>query len=200
MKALGLVETKGLLAAIEASDTMLKTSEVMLTKKEIVGGGLVTVIVTGDVAAVKTAIEAAANAVKQIANNLLVTTHVIARPDESIAKMTLANQEENSSKTEKTIVDPVEEISEVLLDEAVMIEKNLSKSTHKATEIDLMNWGKSGAKGEIEKYLAALKVNDLRQLAKEQKHFTINNKEVQRANKEQLINELMQYFTKSEMK
>lgn len=47
MKALGLVETKGLLAAVEASDVMLKTAEVTLTQKEVVGGGLVTIMVQG---------------------------------------------------------------------------------------------------------------------------------------------------------
>ncbi|MBU5583323.1 BMC domain-containing protein, partial [Enterococcus sp. S181_ASV_20] len=56
MNALGLVETKGLLAAIEASDVMLKTAEVSLTQKEIVGGGLLTVMLSGDVGAVKTAV------------------------------------------------------------------------------------------------------------------------------------------------
>lgn len=84
MKALGLVETKGLLAAIEASDVMLKTAEVSLTQKEIVGGGLVTVMVAGDVAAVKTAVDAAASAVNKLGESLLLSTHVIPRPDESL--------------------------------------------------------------------------------------------------------------------
>ncbi len=85
MNALGLVETKGLLAAIEASDVMLKTAEVSLTQKEIVGGGLVTVMVSGDVGAVKTAVDAAASAVTKLEATLLVTTHVIPRPDKSLS-------------------------------------------------------------------------------------------------------------------
>ncbi|MFR4754197.1 MAG: BMC domain-containing protein [Enterococcus raffinosus] len=77
MKALGLVETKGLLAAVEASDVMLKTAEVTLTQKEVVGGGLVTIMVQGDVAAVKTAVDAAASAVTKLENLLLATTRGI---------------------------------------------------------------------------------------------------------------------------
>ena len=76
MKALGLVETKGLLAAVEASDVMLKTAEVTLTQKEVVGGGLVTIMVQGDVAAVKTAVDAAASAVTNLGESLLATTEV----------------------------------------------------------------------------------------------------------------------------
>ncbi|MBU5585401.1 BMC domain-containing protein, partial [Enterococcus sp. S181_ASV_20] len=63
----------------EASDVMLKTAEVSLTQKEIVGGGLVTVMVSGDVGAVKTAVDAAASAVTKLEATLLVTTHVIPR-------------------------------------------------------------------------------------------------------------------------
>jgi Carbon dioxide concentrating mechanism/carboxysome shell protein len=84
MQALGLIETNGLIAAIESSDVMLKTAEVDLVSKEFVGGGLVTVSVVGDVGAVKTAVDAGASAVEQLGDNFLVSKHVIARPDSEI--------------------------------------------------------------------------------------------------------------------
>ena len=87
MQALGLIETKGLIAAIEASDAMLKAAEVRLLEKTIVGGGLVAIAVTGDVAAVKAAVEAGAAAVERIGSLLLVSQHVIPRPHEDLDSM-----------------------------------------------------------------------------------------------------------------
>lgn len=84
MKALGLIETKGLLAAIESADTMLKAADVSIFDKTYVGGGLVSVTVTGDVAAVKAAVEAGVAAVKKLDASLLVSEHVIPRPHEEL--------------------------------------------------------------------------------------------------------------------
>jgi len=78
MDALGMIETKGLVGAIEAADAMLKTANVELVGKETIGGGYVTVLVRGDVGAVKAATEAGAEAVKKIGE--LVAVHVIPRP------------------------------------------------------------------------------------------------------------------------
>lgn len=84
MKALGLIETKGLLAAIESADTMLKAADVSIFEKTYVGGGLVSVAVTGDIAAVKAAVEAGVAAVKKLDASLLVSEHVIPRPHEDL--------------------------------------------------------------------------------------------------------------------
>ena len=78
MEAIGLVETKGLVAAIKAADAMVKAANVRLISKEYVGSQLVTVIVTGEVGAVKAATEAGATAAKRIGN--VVSVHVIPRP------------------------------------------------------------------------------------------------------------------------
>jgi ethanolamine utilization protein EutM len=76
--ALGMIETKGLVAAIEAADAMMKAANVTLYGKELVGGGLVTVIVRGDVGAVKAATDAGAAAAERVGS--LVSVHVIPRP------------------------------------------------------------------------------------------------------------------------
>lgn len=82
MLSKGFIETKGLVAAIEAADSMVKAANVELVSKKIIGGGLVTVIVEGDVGAVKAAIDAGAEASKRVGE--LVSVHVIARPDQGI--------------------------------------------------------------------------------------------------------------------
>ena len=76
--ALGMVETRGLVAAIEAADAMVKAANVQLVGKEQVGGGLVTVMVRGDVGAVKAATDAGAAAAEKVGE--LVSVHVIPRP------------------------------------------------------------------------------------------------------------------------
>lgn len=78
----GFIETKGLVAAIEAADAMIKAANVTLAGKKLIGGGLVTVVIEGDVGAVKAAVDAGAAAAQKVGE--LVSVHVIARPDAEI--------------------------------------------------------------------------------------------------------------------
>lgn len=78
MNALGMIETKGLVGSIEAADAMVKAANVELVGREQVGGGLVTVMVRGDVGAVKAATDAGAAAAERVGE--LVSVHVIPRP------------------------------------------------------------------------------------------------------------------------
>lgn len=80
--ALGMVETKGLVGAIEAADAMVKSANVQLVGKEQVGGGLVTVMVRGDVGAVKSATDAGAAAAEKVGE--LISVHVIPRPHNEV--------------------------------------------------------------------------------------------------------------------
>lgn len=80
--ALGMIETKGLVGAIEAADAMLKAANVTLVGKEKSGGGLVTVLVRGDVGAVKAATDAGAAAAERVGE--LVSVHVIPRPHSEV--------------------------------------------------------------------------------------------------------------------
>ena len=81
-QALGMVETKGVVGSIEAADAMVKAANVHLIGKVHVGGGLVTVMVRGDVGAVKAAVEAGGAAAKRVGE--LVSVHVIPRPHEDV--------------------------------------------------------------------------------------------------------------------
>lgn len=84
-EALGMVETRGLVASIEAADTMLKAANVVLVGTEKIGSGLVTVMVRGDVGAVKSAVESGAEAAGRLGE--LVATHVIPRPHGDVEKI-----------------------------------------------------------------------------------------------------------------
>ena len=83
--ALGMVETRGLTAAIEAADAMTKAAEVTLVGTEKIGSGLVTVMVRGDVGAVKAAVESGSAAASRL--GALVATHVIPRPPTDVEKI-----------------------------------------------------------------------------------------------------------------
>lgn len=82
LEALGMVETRGLVGAIEAADAMVKAAKVELLGKETIGGGYVTVMVRGDVGAVKAATDAGATAAEKVGE--LISVHVIPRPHSDV--------------------------------------------------------------------------------------------------------------------
>jgi ethanolamine utilization protein EutM len=84
-EALGMIETKGLIGAVEAADAMVKTANVTLVGKEYIGAGYVTVMVRGDVGAVKAATDAGAAAARRVGE--LVSVHVIPRPHTEVEKI-----------------------------------------------------------------------------------------------------------------
>ena len=85
LEALGMIETRGLVAAIEAADAMLKAANVTLVGTEKIGSGLVSVMVRGDVGAVKAAVEAGGQSAQKLGE--IVATHVIPRPHSDVEKI-----------------------------------------------------------------------------------------------------------------
>jgi len=85
MEALGMVETRGLVASIEAADAMVKAANVVLIGKEYIGAGYVTVMVRGDVGAVKAATDAGASAARRVGE--LISVHVIPRPHGEVEQL-----------------------------------------------------------------------------------------------------------------
>jgi len=81
-EALGMIETRGLVGSVEAADAMVKAAKVTLIGKEYIGGGYVTVMVRGDVGAVKASVEAGAAAAEKVGE--LVSVHVIPRPHDEV--------------------------------------------------------------------------------------------------------------------
>ena len=89
MLALGLIETKGLIGAIEAADAMLKAADVRLLEKSLASGGLVTITIAGEVAAVQSSVDAAAASIARIEGAECVSRHVIPRPDAELEHILL---------------------------------------------------------------------------------------------------------------
>ena len=94
-EALGMVETRGLVGAIQAADAMVKAAKVVLVGREQVGGGLVTMIVRGDVGAGKAATDAGAAAARRVGE--LISVHVIPRPHEEVERILPPTPSEKST-------------------------------------------------------------------------------------------------------
>jgi len=88
-EALGMIETKGYVGSVEASDAMVKAANVSLVKTVPIGGGLITVLCRGDVGSVKAAVDAGAKAASKVGE--LVSSHILARPHEDLMKSFLGD-------------------------------------------------------------------------------------------------------------
>jgi ethanolamine utilization protein EutM len=88
-EALGMIETKGYIGSVEASDAMVKAANVKLVKTIPIGGGLITVLAQGDVGSVKAAVDAGSKAAAKVGE--LVSSHIIARPHDDLLKAFLGN-------------------------------------------------------------------------------------------------------------
>lgn len=225
MQALGLIETKGLLASIEAADTMVKSADVSIIEKTYVGGGLVTIAVTGDVGAVKAAIEAGVAAVKNLNEEALVSEHVIPRPHEELesiigSKSSVETQEvlvsdekvEEPEEIQETQqiqdaedLEVVEEIQETEEIEEIQNSDALDNDLDKLHKGSLENLHKDDVdnlviKNGIEKtvlILSKLKVVKLRNLAREYKDFGITGRVISKAGKNQLLAKFKLYYEKN---
>ena len=202
MKALGLIETKGTLAAVEAADAMVKAADVTLVEKTRVGGGLVTITVTGDVAAVQAAVDAGVAAVERIAASSLAAKLVIPRPHEELE--ILFTPKGPGGKTDPGVTDEEEleegaavgETAEEVVGDVV---GEVEESPHPALP---EKRDRQTLDSIIEKYGIAegmamadgLKVTALRTLAREYGELKISGREVSKANKQLLLEELKSYY------
>ncbi|WP_426709540.1 BMC domain-containing protein [Cetobacterium sp. SF1] len=127
MKALGMIETIGLIGAIEATDTALKTADVEILNQHFVKGGIVTVELTGDVAAVRVAVVAGEEAARKLGS--FVKSHVIARPGEMIGEMLEDKKEEKEEENQviEEIKNPEEPVEVLKVLEVEAKEEIVSK-------------------------------------------------------------------------
>ena len=203
MKALGLIETKGTLAAVEAADAMVKAADVTLVEKTRVGGGLVTITVTGDVAAVQAAVAAGVAAVERIAASSLAAKLVIPRPHEELE--ILFTPKGPGGKTDPGVRDEEEleaegaAVGETVEEVGGDVVGEVEESPHPALPEKL---DRQTLDSIIEKYGIAegmamadgLKVTALRTLAREYGELKISGREVSKANKQLLLEELKSYY------
>lgn len=214
MKALGLIETKGLLAAIESADTMLKAADVSIFEKTYVGGGLVSVAVTGDVAAVKAAVEAGVAAVKKLDASLLVLEHVIPRPHEEL--YSIIGIKNIPTTIEKLDITHGINNSEVNVHDENNMNLITNNDTNTSTEakessneetnvslpidIDILQKNdlddlitKDGIEKAIE-VLNKIKLSELRSLARQYEDLEITGKAISKASKKLLITKIIEYY------
>ena len=188
--ALGLIETKGLVASVEAADAMVKCANVELIGKVQVGGGLITIMVRGDVGAVKAAIDAGAAAAARVGE--LLSVHVIPRPHAETDKLL-------SSFTQPLIFE--EEKLEMKLEtkvetklETKLEEKNMEES--KALQ-DMNMLVQEKGLDEVMKELSTWSVMKLRKFARVFKDLSISRTQISNANKRKLVDEIYKHYERS---
>lgn len=198
-QALGLIETKGLVGAIEAADAMLKAAQVTLVGKERASGALINIRVVGDVAAVKSAVDAGAAAAQRVGE--LVSAHVIPRPDDQIdailkpIKPGQSSSRGKGKKTNEAKMHPVEEFLDTEKPEQpdVIVEAEEETETpieepeivedEKEEEEQSLFSSEIPTVEELEK----LNVHQLRHLARNFENFPIKGREISKANRTTLI-------------
>jgi microcompartment protein CcmL/EutN len=171
-RALGLIEVKGYLGAIEAADIALKSANVNLIGCEIVRGGLVTVKLEGDVSSVKAAVEAVEDSMAKL--KILVVAHVIARPDTSIWDIVCENVD-GEEKTQK--IKKIEHKEKT---------QKIKEIEHKDNTLE----NSTGIRAELE----SKKVNDLRTLARSFNLDSMTKKQIKFAKKDRLVDEIVLFY------
>jgi len=180
MKALGLIETKGLIASVESADAMLKAAQVSLVEKVYVGGGLVTIMVEGDVGAVKASVDAGAAAVLHMDHALLISQHVIPRPHSEL--------------------DILVHFSKQVPMDAPLPNKMKANETF----LDLARFDKEQLDQTVKEYgletvmnsLGKLKVIELRNLARQYQDLGISENMISKTDKKMLLAEFENYYKK----
>ncbi len=171
--ALGLVETRGLVAAIEAADAMVKTANVVLVGKEQTNPALITIKVVGDTAAVRAAVDAGAAAAQRVGE--LVSRHVIPRPAEGMEDLIYAKGARSQPDVEDELREgPIEDSDEETPEVPYTMPEGLTEEQQ-----------------EYFKSLEAMTVHELRRHARGVEGLKIYGREISRANKGELLEELM---------
>jgi microcompartment protein CcmL/EutN len=210
-RALGMIETRGLVASIEAADAMVKAAKVKLLSKEKVQGGLVTILVLGETAAVKSAIDAGAAAAQRVGE--LISTHIIPRPDNQIddivkgietfgeeskpetkqeTKITLDKRQERKTRTRELKEIEIEE-EEVKPDMNITSSSTIDRLKQEALgetsspDKEKISTGSTDKQGFSMKELEVMNVHQLRRFARDIEEFPIKGREISRANRGELL-------------
>ncbi len=208
--ALGLIETKGLVGAIEAADAMVKAADVKIISKEKVTGALIIVKVIGETAAVKSAVDAGSVSAQRVGQ--LISSHVIPRPDDQIDFILYEDEPKKSKKAKspdfqtkrKNIVPKAtvskEEKIEVKSEPKVaassktkqVVSKDKKEETapkQKSTEKEAVKVKKVSSSAKIPQMdeLVILNVHSLRRIARGIEEFPIKGREISKANRGKLL-------------
>ena len=192
-KALGLIEVRGKLGAILAADAAVKAANIILLGSEEIRGGLTTIYLIGDVAAVKAAVEAGEVAVAN--KNCLISSHIIPRLDSQVEQMLMKSfgKKEDHPSDSKELNQPIEEIEKDEIEkekkDVLLIPSNESKEILEENTEDEVDTNRDSSfnKGQLEK----MRVTDLRSLAYKSNLSSIKKSQIKSANKAVLIEALL---------
>lgn len=188
--ALGMIETKGLIGAIEAADAACKAAKVMLAGKEKVKGALINIKIVGEVAAVRTAVEAGAAAAQKVGH--LVGSHVIPNPTAELAPYIFLIEEKSVEKP----LDEDKPAINIVKKTETPVSADSTRDTIVASEpddqISLTVYSEfEGSDDELLAQLEEMTVHELRRMARGVKGLSIFGREISKANKDKLIFEIM---------
>lgn len=193
---LGLIETYGFIGAVAALDTAAKAANIELVSCEFVKGGIVTILITGEVASVRAAVDASAAEAERL--GVLLNTHVIARADENVWKV--LNKNEDTALDVELDIEIEEEIKNDLSNKASEMDFNNeeeetfedvqeeTEESEEDSEVDISSIERT--REELEK----LKVTELRTLARQMKEtykISLTKKQIKFSKKEQLIEAIL---------
>ena len=199
--ALGLIETRGLIGAIEAADAAMKAADVELLGRERADAGLMTIKLKGDVAAVRAAVDAGAAAAQRVGE--LISVHVIPRPDAEMVILIYPPASQTKEKPREAAVAPPPEVipkrAKPKRAPVVQIQANKPKAVpaesdepsppveQPATPDIPMSAGEEEYRTQLE----AMSVHVLRRYARSQPGLAIAGRQISKANRDELITELM---------
>lgn len=194
MTALGFIETKGLLAAVEAADAMVKAADVRLIEKNLVGGGLVAITIAGEVSAVRASVDAGVAAVSCIKGATLVSEHVIARPYEEVANIIATEilaAPPVVPDAKKAIEPPAESAAPPAQSTETTMAEPVDVATPAAVEQTVTTTESESSGVEEEHYpisgLKRMTVSKLRQIARGLSGINLTEQEIRTATKKKLI-------------
>jgi ethanolamine utilization protein EutM len=181
--ALGLIETRGLVGAIEAADAMVKAANVQLVGRERVDAALITVKIVGETAAVRSAVDAGSAAAKRVGE--LVSSHVIPRPSDEIEDLIFAKafRSRQDIEVHPTTQPPAPSTPR---SEEEQQENAGTSTTAQPPPLQL-----SENEAEYLQQLQSMTVHQLRSYARQVRGLSIYGRQISRANKDELITELM---------
>ena len=195
MKALGMIEVYGYLAAVEALDSALKAANVSSLGATKVGGGLVTVMVEGDVGAVKASMDAAASAAERVGE--VISVHVIPRPHESVGEMLKPSTPPAPEKSSESDPEPKPEPELKLEPEAETVPEVSETPIAEVSDNSVI---KEPVKAEsyTEEMLEKMSVSKLRTIARELQVDNMTREQIRFGTKTELIQNILE-FTGREM-
>ncbi|MFD3446730.1 BMC domain-containing protein [Microbacteriaceae bacterium 4G12] len=191
-RALGLIEVKGYLGAIEAADSALKAANVRLIGVEKIKGGLTTVKLGGDVAAVEAAVEAGAAAVSKL--NVLLAGHVIARTHEELITI-IENGRQPLVEKQGQVIEEPEDVSVPLSKENQVLDE-VEPPSEKDQHLQEAAEHPAPEREEQQRDLYQMKVEELRSLARKYRVPNLSRKEIKFGRKEDLIHAIEDFVSK----